>query len=387
MEGITLSFDGQGLRLDTSQDAEVICKELEGKEVKRLILQGNTFGIEAAKRVGEELSKQKFLREAHFKDIFTSRGRHEVPKAIDHLLTGISQSGTELTLLDLSDNAIGPIGAPSVEKFLRTKAANKIEKLYLNNCGMGPEGGSSISVPISELRLKEFICGRNRLENKGAKFMFAALSEMKTLEVLKMPQNGINVKGITYLVQGLMENIKTLRIIDLSDNTIKTKGADALEKVITDAKNLEEIRLDDALLGNEGFSMICDAISRSSSLHSLKRASFEGNEISGDKIVDLIELTFKHCQEGFELDLLENEFSKNELVKLQTMADPDKLNIIVDDPEDLDYEDETEDENDDDHRSDCDDSDEDRLVDLTDKSTRIASQSSAFVNSFDKLGI
>lgn len=396
MESITISFDGQGLRLDTRDDAEQICRELQGKEVRVLILQGNTFGIEAAKRVGEELAKQKFLREAHFKDIFTSRGRHEVPVAIDHLLTGISQSGTELTLLDLSDNAIGPIGAPAVEKFLKTKAASKIEKLYINNCGMGPEGGSFISVPISELRLKEFVCGRNRLENKGAKFMFAALSEMKTLEILRMPQNGINVKGITFIVQALMENINTIRVIDLSDNTIKLKGADALDKVIVGAKNLKELKLDDALLGNEGFSVICDAISRSESLGTLEYTSFEGNEISGKKIVDLIELTFKGVKTGFELNLLENEFTRDELERLQSMADPDRVNIIIDDPEDFDYADEDEEDEDNDDNSDDNDEKEtnsNKEINLSNgdnsslNNTGIEERNSALVNSFGSFGI
>lgn len=377
MEGLELSFDGHCLRLDTSEDAEVICREFQGKEIKKLILQGNTFGIEAAKRIGQELAKQKFLREAHFKDIFTSRGKEVVPIALDHLLTGISQSGTELTLLDLSDNAIGPIGAPSVEKFLRTKAASKIEKLYINNCGMGPEGGALISVPISQLRLKEFICGRNRLENKGSQFMYAALSQMKTLEVVRMPQNGINVTGITDLARAFMKNISTLRVIDLSDNTIKTKGAEALERVVAGAHNLGELKLDDALLGNEGFSIICDAISRSNNFNTLKLASFEGNEICGPKIVDLIQLTFKDFAADFMLDLLENDFTREELTSLQSMVDSGEVNLQVDDPEDQDYQ-----------STDDDDDGDDNDSEGTDyKGSEPVSHNSTVLNSFDKLEI
>lgn len=324
------------MRLDTAEQAEKVCQEIESRSWKTIILEGNTIGIEAAERIGESLSKQPFLREAKFKDIFTSRGKTEVPIAMNFLLTGISKSGTELTLLDLSDNALGPTGAPAIFQFLKTPAANKIERLFLNNCGLGPEGSSLIAVPISELRLKEFVCGRNRLEDKGARFMGVALMEMNSLEILKVPQNGIS-EGITFLVEAIMKNIKTIRIIDFSDNTLKAKGAEALESVILRAKKLEELRLDDALLGNEGFSMICDAISRSPyAKQVLNEAHFEGNEIHGHKIIDLIALTFAECQGGFVLNLLDNDFTKPDLTSLAALGG--SINLIIDDPEDMDEE-------------------------------------------------
>lgn len=339
-----LSFEGEGMRLDTGADAEVICQKLAEAPIKTLVLEGNTIGIEAAEAIGKALAKQPFLRQARFKDIFTSRGRTEIPIAINHLLTGISDSSTELTLLDLSDNAIGPIGAPSIFKFLATGSSKKIDKLYLNNCGLGPEGSSLISVPISELRLKEFICGRNRLENKGATFMFAALRQMNTLEVLCMPQNGIHVEGISMIMKALMKNLNTIRVLDLSDNTLKVKGAEALEQVIKEAKNLELLNLNDALLGNEGFSIICDAISQSKyARNTLLEATFEGNELKGQKIIDLIDITFSQCQGGFSLNLLDNEFTKEQLQRLQKLEE--KFTLVLDDPEDLDEEYDDDDDN------------------------------------------
>lgn len=340
----TVSFDGEGFRLDTSEDAEVICNQLEGKDVEVLILQGNTFGIEAAERVGIELSKQPNLREAHFKDLFTSRGRDEVPEALKHLLSGISNSGAQLTLLDLSDNAIGPIGAPSLIEFLESPAAETIEKLYLNNCGLGPEGSTSIAVSIPRLRkLKEFIVGRNRLENKGATNMSRALSELKHLEILKLPQNGIRVEGIKKLVEVLRSSLSTIREFDLSDNTIKAEGSKALADVLTRATNLRTILLNDSLLENDGFTLICEALSKSPSLNQLDEASFEGNEIYGHKIVDLIESTFNSCQRTFTLNLLENEFAPGELARLDCLKE--KIDIILDD---IDSDDEEEEEEDDD---------------------------------------
>lgn len=335
----TVSFDGEGLRLDTSEQAETICSKLIGESVEVLVLQGNTFGIEAAERVGLELARQHELKEAHFKDLFTSRGREEVPIAMNHLLRGIIDSGAKLTLLDLSDNAIGPIGAPTVINFLESSSAQTLEKLYLNNCGLGPEGSSNIASTISGLKnLREFICGRNRLEDKGATNMSRALSELTTIEVLKLNQNGIRVEGIKKLVDALEANRESLRELDLSDNTIKSEGADALGQVISKSPNLEILRLDDCILENEGFSMICDSISKSPALLNLTQATFEGNEICGHKIIDLIDITFGKCDKAFTLDLLENDFAKNELIRLDSFKE--KFNILVDDLDDLDEEDE-----------------------------------------------
>lgn len=331
-EGLTVSFDGEGLRLDTSDDAEVICEKLAGQNVEVLILQGNTFGIEAAERVGLELASQPNLREAHFKDLFTSRGREEVPDAMKHLLQGICQSGAQLVLLDLSDNAIGPIGAPSVIDFLLSSSSETLEKLYLHNCGLGPEGSTSIAACLPKLKnLREFICGRNRLEDKGATNMSRALSELTNLELLKLNQNGIHVEGIKNLANILESNINTIREFDFSDNIIKSKGAKALAQVIMHAPNLKIIHLDDALLENDGFSKICDALSKSPSLSGMEMATFEGNELHGSKIADLIELTFSNCNPSFKLNLLENEFSMAESLRLSKLSA--KFDIIMDEIE------------------------------------------------------
>lgn len=380
-----ISFDGEGLRLDTSEQAEVICNKLaDNNEVEVLILQGNTFGIEAAERVGQELALQSNLREAHFKDLFTSRGRDEVPDAMGHLLRGIRDSGAQLTLLDLSDNAIGPIGAPSVIEFLNSPSADTIEKLYLNNCGLGPEGSTSIATTIPRLtKLREFICGRNRLEIKGATNISRALSELRNLEILKFNQNGIQVEGIVKLAGVLELNSDSIREIDLSDNWIKAEGAEALAKFITRATKLTKLILSDAFLENKGFSIICDALSRSPSFRNMKEAVFEGNDLGGSKIVDLVELTFSKCKSGFFLNLLENDFAADELTRLENL--PKTYTLYVDDvSSDGDYEDDDDDNGDKEH----DDGDESEAsngyVDLSNVNLEFREVVKEFIDEFNR---
>ena len=47
-----------------------------------LELEGNTIGVEAAKGIGEALSKHPNLQRARWKDMFTGRLRQEIPDAL-----------------------------------------------------------------------------------------------------------------------------------------------------------------------------------------------------------------------------------------------------------------------------------------------------------------
>ena len=47
-----------------------------------------------------------------------------------------------------------------------------------------------------KLMLKEFICGRNRLEVPGTQALAAVFEELGTLEIIELPQNGIQPEGM-----------------------------------------------------------------------------------------------------------------------------------------------------------------------------------------------
>lgn len=51
-------------------------------------------------------------------------------------------AGATLTRLDLSDNAIGPVGMVGLGPFFKTRSSFSLKELILNNNGFGPEGGS-----------------------------------------------------------------------------------------------------------------------------------------------------------------------------------------------------------------------------------------------------
>lgn len=60
----------------------------------------------------------------------------------NYLFAGVDLAGASLQRLDLSDNAIGPVGMVGLGPFFKTKSSFSLKELILNNNGFGPEGGS-----------------------------------------------------------------------------------------------------------------------------------------------------------------------------------------------------------------------------------------------------
>lgn len=215
---------------------EDVVKALDTQKVVHYLkLEGNTLGVDAAAAIGKALEKHPEFRKALWKNMFTSRLKTEIPEALRLLGNGMTIAGAKLTVLDLSDNAIGPHGMVGLEELLRSPVCYSLQELHMNNCGLGIYGGRMLSKAIIDchmnssaagtpLKLKVFIGGRNRLENEGAKAIAQIFSTLKTLEQIEMPQNSIYHEGIAALAEGFKEN-KNLKILNLNDNTVTSKGA------------------------------------------------------------------------------------------------------------------------------------------------------------------
>lgn len=209
--------------------------------VHYLNLDGNTLGVEAAKAIGQALHKHPEFRKALWKNLFTRRLKDEIPLALEHLGAGLIAAGAKLTVLDLSDNALGPNGMTGLEKFLRSPVCYSLQELYLNNCGLGPEGGRMLSIALIDLhknakeagtplQLRVFVAGRNRLENAGAKALSKTFKVLQTLEEITIPQNSIYHVGVAALASSFKQN-PHLRILNMNDNTLGVRGAAKIAEV------------------------------------------------------------------------------------------------------------------------------------------------------------
>uniref|UniRef100_A0A182R303 Uncharacterized protein n=1 Tax=Anopheles funestus TaxID=62324 RepID=A0A182R303_ANOFN len=282
---------GKASKWGTEAEAKDLIDAINAcKDMRFLNLEGNTLGVEAAKGIGKALEKHPELKQALWKDLFTGRMKEEIPIALKALGQGMITAGAQLTVLDCSDNALGPNGMVGLVDLLKSATCYTLEELKLNNCGLGIQGGTMLAEALLEghkaskkvgkpLALKVFIAGRNRLENSGAKALSETFATIGTLEQIETPQNGIYHVGITALSEAFKMN-RNLRIINLNDNTIGPKGAAALSVALQDLPNLRELNFGDCLLKTKGGTLIGEALHEGHT--ELEVMDFGFNEIGPD---------------------------------------------------------------------------------------------------------
>lgn len=210
--------------------------------------------------------------------MFVGRKLDEIPQCLEALSKSIKDK--QITELNVNDNAIGLSVIKSLDFIL--SGIPTLEVLKINNCGLGPDVGEIIAAAFKEnkdLKLKQFTAGRDRLENRGITALASVFKEMKSLEVIEVPQNGIKKEGMLALLEALKENAETLREIKIEDNWIKGQAVDKLAELILKAKKLEKLNISDSNMGSEGALLVVRAIQDSEIKNTLKEFYCNYNEV------------------------------------------------------------------------------------------------------------
>ncbi|TPX74724.1 hypothetical protein CcCBS67573_g03992 [Chytriomyces confervae] len=295
--GVKFSLEGRVLKLNTAADAASIVADLNAiadQALEEIVFSGNTFGVEAAKAVAAALRSKVSLKIANLSDIFTGRLKDEIPQALDAFVDAFVDKKM-LQVIDLCDNAFGPIGAAPIRRlFIENRF---ITTLKLNNNGLGIEGGRLIATSLMDAaaasdskvlaNMQTIIMGRNRLEAKAAMHMSEALAVLPNLRELRMPQNGIRPEGIAILVTALGKNCPILEVLDLQDNTFTTPGSAALASALKLWPHLHTLNVGDCLLGKAGSKLVLESLNSASVAPKLHTLSLQYNEmnLSGAQLV------------------------------------------------------------------------------------------------------
>lgn len=121
-----------------------------------------------AKHLADKIKHLPYLQYVNYNDIFVSRKKNEIPDAIKDLMLALTDK--PVRILNVSNNAFGPIGVQSIDFFM--KNTKNLMELYVENCGLGPEGSELLASLLMEnehkLNLEVLVISRNRLEVKGA---------------------------------------------------------------------------------------------------------------------------------------------------------------------------------------------------------------------------
>ena len=160
----------EGKRMwDKVEDIEKVINEIRENrdKITGIELSSNSLGFDAAKALAEEIKEIPNLEVVIYRDIFVSRKKEDLPKSLLELVKAIEDKN--IRILDLSDNAFGPIGVAAFDFFL--KKTKTLKELHIENNGLGPEGAEQVAFSLMEnedLALEALTINRNRLENKGA---------------------------------------------------------------------------------------------------------------------------------------------------------------------------------------------------------------------------
>lgn len=330
-------------KFDLADDVGDLVEEIRSKadSLETLILEGNSYGIEAARVLGEELSMCPNLKHLYMNDMFISRLKTEIPEALRLMFGGVMASGAKIITLNLNDNAIGPVTMPELLPFLQSPSCASLQVLRLNNCGLGTRGGNMLSTVLFHLEnLNELIIGRNRLEIDGIRDISQALLKLNKLEVLELPQNGTKGEGIVALVRALEVN-PNLRILNLNDNVLKN-----MDKLLSDAirhlNHLEVLNFGDCLLKTNGCISILSAVQHLCNTNgacNLREIILNGNEIgkaATETIVATIELILANrpvnADTRLKVDLSCNNLGEDIVEQLRNQFS-DLVDLIVEDDE------------------------------------------------------
>jgi Ran GTPase-activating protein 1 len=301
-------------------------------------LSSNSLGYEAAKALAEEIKELKNLEVVNYRDIFVSRKKEDLPKSLFELIKAVENKN--IRVLDLSDNAFGPIGVQAFDFFLRKTTT--LKELYIENNGLGPEGAEMVAQSLLDnpnISLESLKINRNRLENKGALAFSKVLNSMKSLKLVQFFQNGIKEEGMAELIKSFGSN-QNLNHIKLNDNLIKN-SAPALIEVLPKLTELISLDISDSLLGHEHSVNIFKTIS---GLEKIKEVYCNYNEIekkSSQKNIFEICLGISNLEvleiKGNDIDPSLWKKYKKDMQKKFKVVEPysDEEEVIADEEEEL----------------------------------------------------
>lgn len=314
------SIENKGLKLDTAEDVKPYADQIKGmKNLKQVIIKGNTIGVEASKALAEVLKNQDHLESVDFSDIYTGRLKEEIPPSLDYLLSALLTC-KNLHTVNLSDNAFGIMTIDPLEKFLSQHTP--LEHLYLANNGFGPEAGARIGAALESLAeakrktgsspdLVTVICGRNRLENGSMEAWSKFISAHGTIKDLRIPQNGIRQEGIEYLLLNGLSKSPKLEKLDLQDNTFTLKGAKAFATALPNWPKIKDIGISDCLLSARGGELLAEAILVAGVLDNLEHIRLQYNEIEAEGAKRLTEAIKSNVPNLKLLELNGNKFPED----------------------------------------------------------------------------
>ncbi|KAH8550784.1 hypothetical protein BGW37DRAFT_495855 [Umbelopsis sp. PMI_123] len=231
-DNTVFSIEGKGLKLNTAEDVQPFVDTiLQMDDLQEIRLSGNTIGVEAGKALASALQSRKNIKIANLSDIFTGRLREEIPPTLKAICDSLEDK-ENLIELNLSDNAFGPAGAEPLIDFLTNNRSLQI--LRLNNNGLGVGGGTMIA--------KALLASANKAREEN---------RTSSLHTIICGRNRLE-DGSSQALADAFAAHGTLVEVRMPQNGIRPDGISNLVKGLAECKDLKHLDLQDNTFTTKG---------------------------------------------------------------------------------------------------------------------------------------
>lgn len=241
------------------------------------MLSTKSFGIEAAKVAAEGLSGiTRTLSKADLSDVIGGRAENEALEVLSILSSSLGSSN--LTELDLSNNALGEKGLRACQDLFKTQKS--LKKLTLHNIGCSADACLALEELTGGMDLEGLFLYNNMSGDEGGKTIGRMLEKMPSIKHFQMASSRVQKDGFLNLLNALSGVIckyylltlnlylgaKELVELDLNDNPATKESVPGFLKLLETQTKLKSLNLSDTGLEDEGIMKLTTKLIKNSNL-------------------------------------------------------------------------------------------------------------------------
>ena len=289
------------------------------KECTSACISNKSFSEDAASIIGTKLAEyEKTLTHVDFSDIIAGRMEVEALVALKNLCDPLKNA--KFIDLDLSDNALGRPGIEACQAVLSHKT---LQCLKVSNCGLSAEAaqllaeiitGSSVP-PLSTFHFY------NNMGGDGAALAIAIIVSLcPALTDFRFSATRAMRPGCKAIAESLMK-LSNLKKLDVSDCCFGEEGATILSNAIKANKNIVSLNVRDSNLEEDGSRTLLNAV-KDGNLQ-LQFLDISGNEVNADVLEECSD-AIESLQNMEELYMDDNEITSDGATTLAKMLKKSK---------------------------------------------------------------
>eukprot|EP00761_Pharyngomonas_kirbyi_P003169 gb/GECH01003173.1/.p1 GENE.gb/GECH01003173.1/~~gb/GECH01003173.1/.p1 ORF type:complete len:666 (+),score=164.87 gb/GECH01003173.1/:1-1998(+) len=173
-------------------------------------------------------------------------------------------------------NLLCQICSNYIEYLLITSSNIRFEwSKVLNNLDSLQELSITFGVSNAGMNFEFNMCG---MKEKDCRDLSSALSDNKSIKILRLPENLIDTNRCKLLLKGLVRN-DSLRVLDFSHNKIEGEGAAAIAALLSKNKKISSLNLCDNMVHDKEATLIAKALQ--DNMH-LEKLNLRLNRIGDD---------------------------------------------------------------------------------------------------------